>query len=36
MLKSKLFKSLVVAGLITAISVPVFAAGQTGSAYHAR
>ena len=29
MLKSKLFKSLVVAGLITAISVPVFAAGQT-------
>lgn len=29
MLKSKLFKSLVIAGLITAISVPVFAAGQT-------
>ena len=29
MLKSKLFKSLVVAGLITTISVPVFAAGQT-------
>lgn len=29
MLKSKLFKSLVVAGLITAISVPVFAAAQT-------
>ena len=29
MLKSKLFKSLVVAGLITSISVPVFAAGQT-------
>ena len=32
MLKSKLFKSLVVAGLITAISVPVFAAGQTEAA----
>lgn len=29
MLKNKLFKSLVVAGLITAISVPVFAAAQT-------
>ncbi len=29
MLKSKLFKSLVVAGLICAVSVPVFAAGQT-------